>query len=59
MPKNLESNVYSNLLEGDIGAAGLSQSIRISYGPRLRACLKHVNMPNLRVFCPLDGAVFP
>ena len=24
-----------------------------------RACLKNVNMPNLRVFCPLDGAIFP
>ena len=24
-----------------------------------RACLKHVNMPNRRVFCPLDGAIFP
>ena len=24
-----------------------------------RACLKHVNMPNRRVFCPLDGASFP
>ena len=25
----------------------------------LRACLKNVNMPNRRVFCPLDGAIFP
>ena len=25
----------------------------------LRACLKNVNMPNQRVFCPLDGAIFP
>ena len=24
-----------------------------------RACLKHVNMPNRRGFCPLDGAIFP
>ncbi|WP_294475505.1 hypothetical protein, partial [uncultured Intestinimonas sp.] len=24
-----------------------------------RACLKIVNMPNRRVFCPLDGAIFP
>ena len=24
-----------------------------------RACLKNVNMPNRRVFCPLDGAIFP
>ena len=21
--------------------------------------MKHVNMPNRRVFCPLDGAIFP
>ena len=27
--------------------------------PGRRACLKHVNMPNRRVFCPLDGAIFP
>ena len=26
---------------------------------QFRACLKNVNMPNLRVFCPLDGAIFP
>ena len=25
----------------------------------LRACLKNGNMPNRRVFCPLDGAIFP
>ena len=25
----------------------------------IRACLKNVNMSNRRVFCPLDGAVFP
>ena len=25
----------------------------------VRACLKKVNMPNQRVFCPLDGAIFP
>ena len=24
-----------------------------------RACLKNINMPNRRVFCPLDGAIFP
>ncbi|WP_294474869.1 hypothetical protein, partial [uncultured Intestinimonas sp.] len=24
-----------------------------------RACLKKVNMPNRRGFCPLDGAIFP
>ena len=24
-----------------------------------RACLKNVNMSNQRVFCPLDGAIFP
>ena len=24
-----------------------------------RACLKNGNMPNRRVFCPLDGAIFP
>lgn len=35
MPKNLERNVYSNLLEGDIWVEGLSQTIRISYDPRL------------------------
>ena len=28
-------------------------------GHRLRACLKHVNMPNRRIFCPLDGTIFP
>ena len=25
----------------------------------IRACLKNVNMPNRRAFCPLDGAIFP
>ena len=25
----------------------------------VRACLKNANMPNRRVFCPLDGAIFP
>ena len=25
----------------------------------IRACLKNVNMPNRRVFCSLDGAIFP
>ena len=29
------------------------------FSRRYRACLKNVNMPNQRVFCPLDGAIFP
>ena len=33
----------------------------IHHNPKtvLRACLKNVNMPNRRAFCPLDGAIFP
>ena len=27
--------------------------------PCTRSCLKNVNMPNQRGFCPLDGAIFP
>ena len=29
------------------------------FPPNFRACLKHVNMPNRRAFCPLDSAIFP
>lgn len=30
-----------------------------SEGTGARACLKNVNMPNRRSFCPLDSTIFP
>ena len=38
---------------------GLLDALAGNPPARPRACLKHVNMPNQRGFCPLDGAIFP
>ena len=40
-------------------AAGKRQVAQNENLHKARACLKNVNMPNRRVFCPLDGAIFP
>ena len=39
--------------------AGIKNWFNEFYARDTRACLKIVNMPNRRVFCPLDGAIFP
>ena len=50
-----EYKVQAVKLAKEIG--GARACLKIINTPR--ACLKNVNMSNQRVFCPLDGAIFP
>ena len=56
-----EGTIYYSGMEYEFTIDGYSGAIRAgkSNPSTTRACLKHVNMPNRRVFCPLDGAIFP
>ena len=57
------------LLYGAAGISFLFGDLLMAFGRGLplwipaalaaRACLKNVNMPNRRAFCPLDSAIFP
>ena len=52
-------NVYSDNGEEKILFQGVLVDFEIQAQNDVRACLKNVNMPNRRGFCPLDGAIFP